>query len=214
MSLLCKLKHSQWQLQQSFYKNVKHYTIKTEFQDRGAGHYHGTFWVDLPKLEMVREINGELQNSEEKGPMTGIVRAFKKLKNTEKLDKNDTSCLVKFIDSFITVSTCEAVVGKDVAKAVKEVNQHRHSKTCRKYGGNCRFNYPRPPAPFTMIVQPLVDSDSKRRDKKLNNCARIISDVMSVVADEDNLKEILDDYDKDSEDEIEYKRNREERIKG
>ena len=30
----------------------------------------------------------------------------------------------------------------------------------------CRFNYPKPPAPFTMIVQPLVDTDSKKRDKK------------------------------------------------
>ena len=49
-----------------------------------------------------------------------------------------------------------------------------------------------------MIVQPLVDSDSKRRNKKLNDCAKIIGNVKSVVDDEDNLKEILDDYDKDS----------------
>ena len=194
--------------------NVRHYTIKSEFQERGAGHYHGSVWVDLPKLQMVKEINGELQNTDEKGPMNGIVKAFQKLKNTQKLDKDDTQCLVSFIDSFITVSTAEKIVGKDVAKAVKEVNQHKHSKTCRKYGGTCRFNYPKPPAPFTMIVQPLVDSDSKRRNKKLNDCAKIIGNVKSVVDDEDNLKEILDDYDKDSEDEIEYKRNREERIKG
>ena len=193
--------------------NVKHYTLKVEFQERGAAHYHGTLWVDLPKLEMVREVNGELQNSKEKGPMHGIVKAFKKLKNTEKLDKNDTNCLVKFIDSFITVSTCEALVGKDVARAVKEVNQHRHSKTCRKYGGTCRFDYPKPPAPFTMIVQPLVDSDSKRRQKKLTDSSRIIANVMTVLDDEDNLKKIMVDYDKDSEDAAEYKINREERIK-
>merc|ERR1712130_593965 len=169
--------------------NVRHYTIKAEFQERGAGHYHGTGWVDLPKLEMVREINGELQNTQEKGPMNGIVKAFQKLKKSQKLEKDDTSCLVKFIDSFMTVSTAESIVGKDVAKAVREVNQHKHSKTCRKYGGDCRFNYPKPPAPFTMVVQPLVDSDCKRRNKKLNDCARIIANVMSVLDDEDNWKE-------------------------
>ena len=193
--------------------NVKHYTFKVEFQERGAAHYHGTLWLDLDKLERVGEINGELKNMEEKGPMNGIRKAFRKLKNTAKLDKNDTNCLVNFIDSFISVSTCDSVVGKDVASYVKEVNKHRHSKTCRKYGGNCRFNYPKPPAPFTMIVQPLVDNDSKRRDKKLADSHRIIASVMSVVDDEDNLKEIMKNYDKDSEDVGEYRRNREERIK-
>ena len=192
---------------------MRNYTFKVEFQERGAGHYHGTLWLDLPKLEMVKEINGELRMTEEKGPMNGIVKAFRKLKNTQKLDKDDMKCLVNFIDSFITVSTCESVVGKDVAKAAKEVNQHRHSKTCRKYGGICRFNYPKPPAPCTMIVQPLVDNDSKRRAKKLSDCHRIIASVMSVVDDEETIKKIMENYEKESEDINEYKKNREERTR-
>ena len=31
--------------------SVKHYSTKVEFQGRGAGHNHGTLWVDLKKME-------------------------------------------------------------------------------------------------------------------------------------------------------------------
>ena len=33
---------------------------------------------------------------------------------------------------------------------------HRHSKTCKKKGQEiCRFNFPLPPMPHTMILNPL-----------------------------------------------------------
>jgi hypothetical protein len=39
--------------------HVKNYTYKVEFQDRGAGHIHGTLWQRLDKIEnMVREVDG------------------------------------------------------------------------------------------------------------------------------------------------------------
>ena len=31
--------------------NVKYYTYKVEFQDRGAGHIHGTLWLNINKIE-------------------------------------------------------------------------------------------------------------------------------------------------------------------
>ena len=41
--------------------NVDYYTYKVEFQERGAGHVHGTLWLDLNKLEsLVRSENGKL----------------------------------------------------------------------------------------------------------------------------------------------------------
>ena len=30
---------------------VEYYTMKLEFQGRGAGHNHGTLWVNIKKLE-------------------------------------------------------------------------------------------------------------------------------------------------------------------
>ena len=39
--------------------HVKNYTYKVEFQDRGAGHIHGTLWLRLDKIEkMVRKVDG------------------------------------------------------------------------------------------------------------------------------------------------------------
>ena len=109
----------------------------------GAAHIHGTLWLDLESIEKLKLKNGKLVNSDENGTMKGLCEAFRKLKNSEMLLKEDTECLSRFVDAFITVSTCEEEVGVEIATTVKEVNQHRHSKTCRKYGGNCRFHYPR-----------------------------------------------------------------------
>ena len=42
--------------------HIKHYTYKVEFQDRGAGHIHGTLWLNLDKIEhLIKEPNGTLR---------------------------------------------------------------------------------------------------------------------------------------------------------
>ena len=43
--------------------NVNYHTEKTEFQDRGAGHIHGTLWLKLNKIEkLVKTADGSLEN--------------------------------------------------------------------------------------------------------------------------------------------------------
>ena len=144
-------------------------------------HIHGTLWVDLPRIERPLKLkNGKLVSSEKKGKMEGLSGAFQKTKNSVRLSEEDTKCLANFVDLFITVSTCEKKVGKDIAATVREVNQHRHTKTCRKYGGHCRFNYPRPPSPHTIIVQPAVESDTEKRSKILLESDKIIGKFMQV----------------------------------
>ena len=94
----------------------------------GAGHVHGPLWVDLGSIERpVRLKKGKQGNFEKKVKIEGLSQAFKKIKNSEKLTEEDTKCLAAFVDSFITVSTCEKKVGKNIATTVREVNQHRHS---------------------------------------------------------------------------------------
>lgn len=39
---------------------------------------------------------------------------------------------------------------------VSKLQRHSHTRTCRKGGGFCRFHYPKPPVPYTIVV-----SDSK-----------------------------------------------------
>ena len=43
--------------------HVKHWSTKVEFQGRGAGHNHGTIWVDMDKMEFTF-IDNELKWSD------------------------------------------------------------------------------------------------------------------------------------------------------
>ena len=171
--------------------------IIIQFFITGAGHVHGTLWVDLGSIERpVRMKKGKQVSSEKTGKIEGLSAAFKKIKNSEKLTEEDTGSLAIFVDSFITVSTCEKKVGKDIAATVRQVNQHRHTKTCRKYGGQCRFNYPRPPSPHTIIVQPVRDGDTEKRSKILIESDKLIGKVMSFLDDEESFKKLLEDFEK------------------
>ena len=118
--------------------NVKTYTYKVEFQDRGAGHIHGTLWLRLDKLEQLkRGEDGKLiaqtneqksENNPEKFPLKGLEKAFTKIRKNEKLEYDDITPLKEFIDEFTTVSIHENTVGKALAKIAKKVKQ-RHAAT-------------------------------------------------------------------------------------
>ena len=85
--------------------HVKNYTYKVEFQDRGAGHIHGTLWLRLDKIEkMVRKVDGV-----ETQVFTGLGEAFKKFRNNKVLTKKDVSAVKHFIDEYTTVSIHEKV---------------------------------------------------------------------------------------------------------
>ena len=66
--------------------------------------------------------------------MAGLTAAFQKLRYNDKLNEKNIESLVNFIDSFITVCTHGNSVGQKVATIAKEVNEHHHTKTCRKHG--------------------------------------------------------------------------------
>ena len=149
--------------------NVEYYTYKVEFQERGAGHIHGTLWLSLSNLEnlvysedrkLIKncDINSEIGSSEPVSyhPFKGIKSAFQRLKNNEVLLEEEKKALVNFVDEFTTVSTNESTVGADVAKIASEVNKHAHTRSCRKYDSQCRFQFPKFPSTKTIIAVPLV----------------------------------------------------------
>ena len=67
---------------------VEYYTYKVEFQERGAGHIHGTLWLDLEYIEDLTMLDdGQLlpkkdlcSNLATSQPFRGVMSAFKKLK--------------------------------------------------------------------------------------------------------------------------------------
>ena len=151
--------------------NVKHHQYRIEFQARGAGHAHGVLWLDLKTLE-------------EGYP--GIKEIFNNLKLNEHFHEAQLDTLKKFIDQFITCS----LDNDDVRQIVREVQSHYHTKTCRKYGKKCRFNFPRFPSKETIIAQPLsradFDSDKafKERKMKLKKTLEKVKDVIDSLDDQ------------------------------
>ena len=200
--------------------NVDYYSYKVEFQDRGAGHAHGTLWLNLDKIEnLLKDKDGTLRprnvddDPNKCGPFHGIKVAFKKLRSNTKLENEDKNALREFIDEYTTVSIHENTVGEDVAKIAQEVNKHHHTKTCRKHDTTCRFNYPRYPAPHTIIVEPCKEETTEAAEAVLIRYREILRKVRVVLENEDAVKEIMMKYDKQNESKEEYKKNTVSRIK-
>ena len=87
--------------------SVRYFTYKVEFQARGAGHIHGTLWLNLLDLEKLVRRNGRLVKTEEDDPsevrpLKGLAKAFKKLKHNEDLNNKDCEVLKCFADEFNT----------------------------------------------------------------------------------------------------------------
>ena len=118
----------------------RHYQYRIEFQSRGAGHAHGVLWLDLSALD---------------ADFQGIKEIFKNIRTDAPFDLDQIVILRKFIDTFISCS----LENESVSDIVKEVQIHHHTKTCRKYGSKCRFNFPKFPSEETIIAQPLCDDD-------------------------------------------------------
>ena len=192
--------------------SAKYFSFRAEFQLRGAGHFHGTIWVDLKKLERMvlkdgKLVEGDPMNPNEVYPFKGIETAFRKLRNDKPLTKEEIKSLTNFVDHFTTVTTDPRIVGSDVAKIAKEVNTHHHTNTCRKYGSSCRFNYPKLPSPETMIAKPLMET-GKAKAEKTKKYSSILQDVRVAMSDEDFISEIMKKIPKDSPNYYESRKKR------
>lgn len=115
---------------------VQYYNYRVEFQMRGAGHIHGVLWINLKQME---------EN------IPGITSALTSLRLHQKLDENQCTVLANFVDSFTSCS----LNNEQVSHIVEEVQVHRHSRSCTKYGTSCRFSYPKFPSNKTIIAQPI-----------------------------------------------------------
>ena len=187
---------------------VDTYSWRIEMQGRGAAHAHGVLTCHLKKLEKLILVDGQLTSptdnplllpkpvDEYERPMKGLSEVFYKLRHDDsELTEANLTSLSNFISLYTTVSTHIGTVGKDVAQIAKEVQNHRHTQTCRKQGTECRFHFPRPPAPHTIIQIPV----KKEERATFVQAEKLIGKVMSVVTDPKIVEEIMNNYDKDSE---------------
>ncbi|XP_041863244.1 uncharacterized protein LOC121653673 isoform X1 [Melanotaenia boesemani] len=92
------------------------------------------------------------------------------IENAPKINTNKDEEVVAFIDKYVT---CELPAQDEtLLEMVTSVQQHskRHSKSCKKGGTECRFNFPRPVSARTFLVnvhlKPDCDKCKNRFDEK------------------------------------------------
>ena len=77
------------------------------------------------------------------------------IKNAPEYGRDGDGHIIKFVDSYIS---CKAD-SEDLSELLN-LQRHKHSKTCKKKGrAICRFNFPLPPMPRTVILETLSESD-------------------------------------------------------
>ena len=70
------------------------------------------------------------------------------IKDAPKLGYSDDRDVKSFIDNYISCSLPES--DKQLRDLVESLQVHHHSQSCRRKAG-CRFKYPKPPSPCTLI---------------------------------------------------------------
>lgn len=85
------------------------------------------------------------------------------VENAPRVDKNTDSDCIAFVDKYIT---CKIPSNDELEEIVNSVQRHskRHSKTCRKKGTTCRFNFPRLPSQRTFISRCAKDKKHNLND--------------------------------------------------
>ena len=86
------------------------------------------------------------------------------LENVPKYDMNTEGKVVQYVDTFLTCDDEDPVIAE-----LAELQSHMHSRTCRKKSNAlCRFGFPLPPLPRTMLLYPL-DEDVENYRKICTN---------------------------------------------
>lgn len=154
---------------------TEYYNYRIEFQARGAGHVHGVIWPRFDELE---------------ADFPGISLALETLRKSQQLSEKQNHVVTELVDKFISCS-----LDNDLRTTLEQVQIHNHSKTCRKYGTKCRFNFPRLPSTRTIIAQPLRLEDFESEtvlDKEKSRCKEIlksVKDQLCQLDDEDKLEQ-------------------------
>ncbi|XP_048256969.1 uncharacterized protein LOC125382713 [Haliotis rufescens] len=96
------------------------------------------------------------------------------VENAPKVDDDNDESVTSFIDKYVTCDMPSVENDEELFDIVNSVQKHskRHSKTCKKNGTTCRFNFPRPPSNETFISR-AGGLDNKPKDvvpKTLKQC--------------------------------------------
>ncbi|XP_070540155.1 uncharacterized protein [Ptychodera flava] len=104
------------------------------------------------------------------------------VKDAPKVDKDDDDDVTSFVDKYVTCEMPCSEYDEELHEIVNSVQKHstRHSKSCRKHGTDCRFNFPRPPSEKTFIARPDTDAQLPEVIRKaVNDLDKALSGINS-----------------------------------
>nr|XP_034317094.1 uncharacterized protein LOC117686352 [Crassostrea gigas] len=116
------------------------------------------------------------------------------VENAPNLDENGEEEVCTFIDKYVSCaipSDNEDVELKDIVLSVQQ-HSKKHSKSCRKKGTECRFNFPRPPSEYTFINSPYEednienDTDTIHLKEEESKAKQILLQVWNEIQDDAN----------------------------
>ena len=83
------------------------------------------------------------------------------IENAPTLEINSEKEIIQFVDQYLTCNT----ENEKTANLVS-LQSHKHSRICRKKGKPmCRFGFPLPPLPRTLLLYPLEEEVDKYKKK-------------------------------------------------
>ena len=89
------------------------------------------------------------------------------IEDAPKLSDDSDDKVVEFIDRYVSCELPAKEEDEEMNEIISNVQMHtrRHSKSCKKKGTECRFNFPKPPSDRTFVIrhQPNDDDDSKKK---------------------------------------------------
>ena len=101
--------------------------------------------------------------------------------------------LIKLVESLVSVELPDD--NEDLLNIVGTVQKHKHTKSCLKYNGRCRYGFPKLPSEETILAKPLVEPDMEKRKEKIEAAKVTLQKAMDLL-NEDDLNEdmTLDDF--------------------
>ncbi|XP_062611086.1 uncharacterized protein LOC134272924 [Saccostrea cucullata] len=120
------------------------------------------------------------------------------IENAPKLNEDGEDAVCNFINKYVSCTVPSEEEDLELRNIVLAVQQHskNHSKSCRKKGTECRFNFPRPPSVSTFINSPLEEEDETEAtdlQKQQSIAKEILLQVWNEVQDEANKSKTTED---------------------
>ncbi|XP_030832915.1 uncharacterized protein LOC584759 isoform X5 [Strongylocentrotus purpuratus] len=97
--------------------------------------------------------------------------------------------VVSFIDKYISCKIPSEQEDPELHEIITHVQQHskKHSKSCKKKGKTCRFNFPRPPSDRTCVLYPKEGNPDE-----IDSAKQLLESIKNAVNQENNYTNVSD----------------------